>query len=220
MVRSVTGCIALLLMVFVALPLYADTAPLVRLSTGMGEIDVELYPDEAPVTVENFLAYVDSGFYDMTIFHRVVKGFVIQGGGFELSLHMKETRDPIKNEASNGLSNLAMTLAMARTPEPDSATSQFFINLVDNPALDYSATNPGYAVFGKVVKGQDVVEAVAALDIVSLGQFTHLPDPPVIIKKASRIESKPEPDPTDPKDPGEKSSDSSGCFMDVLSFTP
>ena len=139
--------------------------PVVVVDTSMGTIKVELYPDKAPITVKNFLGYVDDKFYDGTIFHRVIPNFMIQGGGFEPGMKEKKTRDPIKNESGNGLSNARGTMAMARTPEPDSATAQFFINVKDNDFLD-RANNPdkvGYCVFGKVIDGMDVVDKIKAV---------------------------------------------------------
>lgn len=132
-------------------------------NTSLGGFTVELYPKEAPVSVENFLRYVDDGFFDGTIFHRVVPGFVIQGGGLDAEFERKETRAPIRNEAQNGLKNLRGTLSMARTNEVDSATSQFFVNLKDNAFLDHSPGNFGYAVFGRVTGGMDVIDRIAKL---------------------------------------------------------
>ena len=146
-------------------PKIADRA-YVRMATNMGDIVIELNREKAPVTVENFLAYVNDGFYEGTVFHRVVKGFVIQGGGFDTDGKQKATKSPIKNEASNGLKNVRGTLCMARTPNPHSATSQFFINLQDNKSLDFRSETPGgwgYAVFGKVIGGMDVVDKIAAV---------------------------------------------------------
>ena len=137
--------------------------PVVEVQTSMGNFTLELYPEQAPKTVENFMNYVKSGFYNGTVFHRVIEGFMIQGGGFDEQLHKKETLAPIQNEANNGLKNDAFTIAMARTPYPDSATSQFFINLVDNNRLNYSQPTMqgwGYAVFGKVLEGRSVVEKI------------------------------------------------------------
>ncbi len=136
--------------------------PMVKFETNMGDIVIELNEEKAPITVSNFLRYVNEGFYDGTIFHRVMKGFMIQGGGFNTALVEKPTHEPIKNESSNGLKNDRSTIAMARMDAPDSATAQFFINHVDNPGLNYP-TRGGYAVFGKVVKGMDVVDAIAAV---------------------------------------------------------
>lgn len=135
--------------------------PSVIFTTSKGAFTVELYPDEAPISVENFLKYVDDEFFDGTIFHRVVPNFVIQGGGLTAEFDQKETRAPIKNEARNGLRNQRGTLSMARTNQVDSATSQFFVNLKDNGFLDHSAGNHGYAVFGRISAGMDVVEEIA-----------------------------------------------------------
>ncbi len=140
--------------------------PTVVVKTSKGDITIRLNPDKAPVTVANFLAYVDSGFYAGTIFHRVIDGFMIQGGGLDAQLRQKTTRPPIKNEAYNGLRNRRGTIAMARTSVIDSATSQFFINVVDNAFLDFRAPNPqgfGYCVFGEVVDGMDVVDAIKSV---------------------------------------------------------
>jgi len=143
--------------------------PVVVLETSQGTITVELYPDKAPATVKNFLAYVDDGFYDGTLFHRVIgkendkRDFMVQAGGFGTDRREKKTKAPIKNEAGNGLSNKRGTLAMARTDDPDSASAQFFINVVDNPYLDRTADSAGYAVFGKVIEGLDVVDKIKAV---------------------------------------------------------
>jgi cyclophilin family peptidyl-prolyl cis-trans isomerase len=137
--------------------------PVVVIETSAGDITVELFPDRAPITVDNFLAYVKSGFYEGTIFHRVIRGFMIQGGGVTADLQRKPTRPPIKNEAANGLKNTRGTIAMARTSEVDSATSQFFINTVDNAFLDHKGPDPkdyGYAVFGRVIAGMEVVDRI------------------------------------------------------------
>ncbi|MGA0174445.1 MAG: peptidylprolyl isomerase [Phycisphaerales bacterium] len=135
----------------------------VRMTTNKGEIVIELDRAKAPITVENFLGYTRSGFYDGTVFHRVIPTFMIQGGGFNTMAKQKQTDKPIRNEGANGLSNSRGTIAMARTNVPDSATSQFFINVVDNPNLDTVPGRPGYAVFGKVVKGMEVVDAIRAV---------------------------------------------------------
>lgn len=160
--------------------------PQVVFSTTKGDLVIELYADKAPISVKNFLAYVDSGFYDGVIFHRVIPGFVIQGGGFTPEMVKKPTRAPIKNEADNGLKNLRGTLSLARTRVVNSATSQFFINLRDNAALDHRPGNFGYAVFGKVVKGMDVVDTIAGVPTGSHGRYRDVPTIPVVIKKASR----------------------------------
>ncbi|OHB47523.1 MAG: hypothetical protein A2Y10_14390 [Planctomycetes bacterium GWF2_41_51] len=140
-----------------------NESPKVRISTSKGDIVVELNQEKAPVTVANFLKYVDANFYDGTIFHRVIKGFMIQCGGMTADMSQKKTNPPITNESKNGLKNLRGTLAMARTSDPDSATSQFFINHADNDFLDYGVRDAGYAVFGKVVEGMDVVDAIATV---------------------------------------------------------
>lgn len=141
----------------------AAANPKILMKTTKGDITIELYPDEAPLTVENFLSYAKDKFYDGTIFHRVIKGFMIQGGGLTADLQEKPAKAPIQNEAKNGLKNKRGTIAMARMPDPHSATCQFFINHVDNPGLnaDQSADGWGYCVFGKVVQGMDVVDAIA-----------------------------------------------------------
>ncbi|UCG89455.1 MAG: peptidylprolyl isomerase [Gemmatimonadota bacterium] len=160
-------------------PRCPETDNTVIFTTNHGEMTIELYPDEAPITVENFLAYVDAAFYDSTLFHRIVPGFVIQGGGRTLT-GMKETRAPIANEADNGLLNERGTLSMARRPDPNSATSQFFINLEHNEILDHGVRDFGYAVFGRVVAGMDVVDRIAALPTGP----NEAPHEPVIILKA------------------------------------
>ena len=164
--------------------------PRVLLKTSLGDITLELYPDKAPKSVENFLAYAKSGFYDGTVFHRVIAGFMIQGGGFTADLRQKKTRAPIAIESKNGLSNLRGSLAMARTMDPNSATAQFFINTVDNPRLDYTSdANPGYAVFGKVIAGMDVVEKIRAVETGAQGPFaSDVPKTPVVIEKVSVVQ--------------------------------
>ncbi|MHB9148633.1 MAG: peptidylprolyl isomerase [Thermoleophilia bacterium] len=161
--------------------------PRVELVTSMGTIVLELDAAAAPVTTENFKAYVEAGFFDGTIFHRVIPGFMAQGGGFTPDMKQKTTNPPIKNEAENGLKNLRGTVAMARTGVVDSATAQFFINLVDNSFLDHTANTPqgyGYAVFGKVVSGMDVVDAIAAVPTTTKGPFQDVPQTPVAIESA------------------------------------
>ena len=162
----------------------------VKLATTMGDIVLELYPDKAPATVDNFLQYVKSGHYDGTIFHRVIDGFMIQGGGLDAKMDEKPTRAPIKNEADNGLKNEAYTIAMARTSDPHSATSQFFINVANNQRLNHTAKTPagwGYTVFGKVVQGQDVVDKIKALPTTTKGMYQNVPQTPVTITKATVI---------------------------------
>jgi peptidyl-prolyl cis-trans isomerase A (cyclophilin A) len=163
--------------------------PQVVLHTSMGDITVELYPDKAPKSVENFQQYVKDGFYNGTVFHRVINGFMIQGGGFTKDLTQKRTRPAIQNEANNGLSNLKGTVAMARTNDPHSATAQFFINVVDNKRLDYvsdqSGMTYGYAVFGKVVAGMDVIEKIKAVETSAQGPLPgDVPKVAITIDKA------------------------------------
>jgi peptidyl-prolyl cis-trans isomerase B (cyclophilin B) len=169
----------------------AGRPPMVKLQTSQGDIVLELNQEKAPVTVANFLQYVKDGFYDGTIFHRVINGFMIQGGGMDAQLNQKPTRAPIKNEADNGLINDAYTIAMARTAVPDSATGQFFINVVDNKSLNHTGKNPagwGYAVFGKVVQGQDVVDKIKVVATTSKGFHSDVPVEPVTIIKATVVE--------------------------------
>ena len=165
--------------------------PVVKLETSMGDILVRLDARKAPMTTANFLEYVKAGQYDGTIFHRVIKDFMIQGGGMTASLREKTTRAPIKNEADNGLRNRKYTIAMARTSDPHSATAQFFINVKDNSFLDHRSKDPqgwGYAVFGKVIRGQDVVDQIAAVKTGSRGYYEDVPMQPVIIKRATIVE--------------------------------
>lgn len=166
-----------------------ESGPRVTLKTTKGDIIIELDSEKAPVTVGNFLRYVDEGFYNGIIFHRVISNFMIQGGGFTADKNQKATHGPITNEASNGLKNNRGTIAMARTSNPDSATCQFFINVVDNGALNYAGpANPGYAVFGKVVEGMDAVDAIRNVKTANQGgAFANAPVEPVIIETASRL---------------------------------
>lgn len=168
--------------------LAASANPEVEFKTSAGRFVVELYPDQAPATVDNFLRYVNDGFYNGTIFHRVIPGFVVQGGGFTKDYQQKPTREPIKNEAANGLKNATATLAMARTSDPHSATAQFFINLKDNNFLDHRAPNPreyGYTVFGRVVDGMDVVQKIAAIPTGPGGPFpAEVPRQTVMVEDA------------------------------------
>jgi cyclophilin family peptidyl-prolyl cis-trans isomerase len=164
----------------------------VLIKTNLGDMTVELYPDKSPKSVENFLTYANAGFYDGTIFHRVIDNFMIQGGGFTRELRQKPTRPAIANEAKNGLSNTRGTLAMARTGDPNSATAQFFINVVDNPRLDFTSeangATWGYTVFGKVVSGLDVVDKIKAVPTGPQGPFkSDVPTTPVVIEKISVI---------------------------------
>jgi peptidyl-prolyl cis-trans isomerase A (cyclophilin A) len=160
--------------------------PVVTLETSLGPIKLELDPAKAPVSVANFLAYVDSGFYDGTIFHRVIPDFMIQGGGFAADMTQKPTKAPIKNEADNGLKNDSWTIAMARTAEKDSATAQFFINVQNNDFLNHGGRDFGYAVFGKVTNGVDVVKKIAAVKTTTKGGQQNVPVEAVVIKSARR----------------------------------
>ena len=157
---------------------------MVILITNHGKITVDMYPEEAPVTVENFLTYVDDGFYDGTIVHRVIPGFVIQGGGFTAEMEQKPNRSPIANEAANGLKNERGTLSMARTADVNSATSQFFVNLQDNAVLDHGSRDFGYAVFARVSEGIDVVDRIAAVATGTKGPHGDVPVDPVVIESA------------------------------------
>ena len=163
-----------------------DTPPRVALETSHGTIVLELNPEKAPITVENFLDYVDRGWYDGTIFHRVMDDFVIQGGGFTSDLQRKITRPEIENESKNGLSNKRGTISMARLPEPHTATAQFFINSVDNEGLDASGGDFGYAVFGKVVEGMDVVDSISKVETGVKNGMRDVPAETVAIKSARR----------------------------------
>ena len=162
-------------------------APHVLISTANGDIEIELDPVKAPISTKNFLAYVDKGFYTNTIFHRVIPGFMVQGGGFTAQMSQKPTEAPIKNEASNGLHNVRGTLSMARTNDPNSATSQFFINVADNAFLD-PGRDAGYAVFAKVVKGMDVVDIIVNSQTTTKQGMQNVPIDPVLIKSAKRID--------------------------------
>ncbi|QDC44859.1 peptidylprolyl isomerase [Methylophilus medardicus] len=171
----------------------ANAATQVMFETNQGTFAVEVYPEKAPKTVENFLQYVKDGFYTNTIFHRVIGRFMMQGGGFDRELNEKPTRAPVINEAGNGLVNQTGTIAMARTPDPNSATAQFFINVADNQFLDYSGPEPdriGYCVFGKVVSGMDVVFKISNLPTGNQRGFSDVPIRTVIIKRATIVTSK------------------------------
>ena len=160
---------------------------MIILSTGFGEVTIELYDAEAPISVQNFLQYVEDGFFDGTIFHRVVPDFVLQGGGFTADMKQKKTRPPIKNEAENGLKNKRGTLSMARTQEIDSATSQFFINLKDNDFLDHGTRDFGYAVFAKVTDGMEIIDRIAQVATGNHGMHQDVPLEPVVILSAKRV---------------------------------
>jgi cyclophilin family peptidyl-prolyl cis-trans isomerase len=164
--------------------------PLVVMETSHGTVKIELFQDKAPETVKNFLSYVDTKYYDGLIFHRVIKDFMIQGGGFEPGMKQKETKASIKNESSNGLSNTRGTLAMARTKVADSATSQFFINVKDNEGLDKanSSDGVGYCVFGKVIEGMDVVDKIRAVSTTTKGMHGDVPEADVVIKSIKRAD--------------------------------
>ena len=161
--------------------------PQVLLQTNLGDITLHLHAQEAPDSVSNFLGYIDAGFFDGLIFHRVISGFMIQGGGFTTEMQRKPTRPPIRNEAANGLKNRRGTIAMPRTSDPDSASSQFFINLVDNPGLDRpSPDGHGYAVFGQVIGGMDVVDQIGAVRTGIRNGMKDVPVEPVVIQSARR----------------------------------
>lgn len=165
--------------------------PQIKIESSKGTIVLELYPDKAPATVENFLSYVDDGFYNGTIFHRVIPGFMIQGGGFTEDMAQKPTKAPVKNEANNGLKNNVGTIAMARTPDPNSATAQFFINVSNNDFLNFKSETPqgwGYCVFGKVVEGMDVVNDIVAVPTSSAGMHQDVPVEAVIMTSVTRVE--------------------------------
>lgn len=168
--------------------------PRVDLVTNVGTIELELYPSKAPRTVKNFLEYVRSGFYRGTIFHRVIPGFMIQGGGLTRDMTEKPTRAPIPNEADNGLKNVTGTVAMARTSDPQSATAQFFINTADNAPLDFTSRTDagwGYCVFGKVIKGMSVVRKIEASPTQTLGPYENVPVRPIVIERASIVGVRP-----------------------------
>jgi peptidyl-prolyl cis-trans isomerase A (cyclophilin A) len=175
---------ALAASLLIALPAWAQK---VKLSTSLGDIVVELDREKAPKTVDNFLQYVKAGHYDCTVFHRVIENFMIQGGGMKPDMSEKPTRAPIPLESRSGLTNVRGTISMARTMVPDSATAQFFINVKDNPFLDQANARDGngYAVFGKVVSGMDVVDKIKAVPVADKGGHQNVPTTPVIIKKAS-----------------------------------
>lgn len=179
-------CIAVILAVIMLASIFAENSR-VKMVTSLGEIEIELFDQEAPKTVENFLAYVDEGYYSNTVFHRVIDNFMIQGGGFTKEGKQKPTKPPVVNESDNGLSNTVGTIAMARTSYPHSATSQFFINVKDNTYLDNQPSRPGYCVFGKVIKGMEVVNKIKATET---GKKHGMPDWPirnVVIKSVTII---------------------------------
>jgi peptidyl-prolyl cis-trans isomerase A (cyclophilin A) len=167
-------------------PMTAPAATQVVFKTSQGEFVLELDTERAPITAANFLAYVDAGHFDGMIFHRVIPGFMVQGGGFDASMRERSTRAPIKNEANNGLKNARGTVAMARTQVVDSATAQFFVNLVDNTFLDHGSRDFGYAVFGKVVSGMDIVDAISRTPTGRRGGHSDVPVSPIVIESAKR----------------------------------
>jgi peptidyl-prolyl cis-trans isomerase A (cyclophilin A) len=175
-------------------PRLVPTGPFVALEVAqgrnaLGTVTIALYPEKAPVTVKNFLDYVRSGYYDGTVFHRVIPGFMIQGGGLTPDIKEKPAGEPIKNEASNGLRNARATVAMARLDAPNSATSQFFINLRPNYTLDYGIRGAGYTVFGEVVEGMDVVDKIAAVPTTRRGPYENVPEVAVVIKQAREVQA-------------------------------
>jgi cyclophilin family peptidyl-prolyl cis-trans isomerase len=175
------------------MPAYAEeTRPRVVLTTTLGTIELELDAEKAPITTRNFLQYVDKGHYDGLIFHRVIPGFMIQGGGFNAGMEQVETGEPIKNESGNGLSNLRGTIAMARTRDPDSATAQFFINTADNLRLDGRYGPSGYAVFGKVINGMETIDSISAVKTGRSGMHGDVPLTAVVIERAVRAEAEAE----------------------------
>ncbi|MBK19939.1 MAG: cyclophilin [Rhodospirillaceae bacterium] len=184
--RYVTAMVAFAAVFYTIGAFAADGSKRVKITTNLGVIEVELAPNEAPASVENFLNYAKAGFYDGTVFHRVIEGFMIQGGGFEKGLKKKDTKDPIQNEADNGLQNLVGTLAMARTNDPHSATAQFFINTADNHFLNHTDKSPrgwGYAVFGKVTSGMEVVRQIEGVQTGQLSGMGDVPLEEVVIEK-------------------------------------
>ena len=175
---------------FMLSTIIAVAAPSVEFQTNQGNFTIELYPEKAPKTVANFLQYIKDGFYENTIFHRVINHFMIQGGGFERDLSEKSTRAAIANEAGNGLLNQTGTVAMARTADPDSATAQFFVNLIDNQFLDYVGPDPdqiGYCVFGKVTSGIEVIQKIGLTQTNTVGRYSDVPVKPVIIKSVKLL---------------------------------
>ena len=169
----------------------AQNAPKVEMKTNMGEIVIEVYPDKAPLSADNFLKYVKDGFYNGTIFHRIINGFMVQGGGFDKSMKEKTTRAPIQNEAKNGLKNQTYTIAMARTADPHSASAQFFINVKDNAFLNHSGENMhgwGYCVFGEVIEGQEVVDAMKVVPTGRFGGHDDVPKEAILIESAVMLE--------------------------------
>jgi len=188
-IQSLSGALLALAAALCTLPAAAAENATAVIQTSKGEIHIELFAEQAPLTVANFINYANSGFYDGTIFHRVISHFMIQGGGFTPEMEKKATGEPITNEANNGLSNKRGTLAMARTNDPHSATAQFFINVQDNMNLDYTGqTGPGgwgYAVFGRVTRGMEVVDDIRFVQTTRVGPYSDVPVEPVIIEHIS-----------------------------------
>jgi len=186
MLKILLLCLSLLLPAIASADQAAPANPRVVIKTSEGDITVQLYADKSPVTVANFLAYVDSGFYKDTIFHRVIPEFMIQGGGLGLDMKEKETRAPIVNESNNQLHNIRGTIAMARTNDPDSATAQFFINQRSNLSLDGTGGRAGYAVFGEVIQGMDIVDFIATAPTGKVGGMGDVPQKAIVIKEIVR----------------------------------
>ena len=192
--KQTLTCVLLLLPLLAAFTASAQTStnPSVVVKTSMGSFTIELYPEKAPETVKNFLLYVDEGFYPGTVFHRVIDGFMVQGGGLDKEMTKKATRAPIVNEAGNKLKNVVGTVAMARTGEPNSATAQFFVNVKDNSFLDYrdsSRDGIGYCVFGKVVEGMEVVEKIRSVPTGVKNGMRDVPTTPVVIESITRVKA-------------------------------
>jgi cyclophilin family peptidyl-prolyl cis-trans isomerase len=188
--KAAFNLIKLLFIFLLFSPLVYAANPIVEFETNQGNFKIELYPEKAPKTVSNFLYYVDNGFYKETIFHRVISNFMIQGGGFTREMVEKKTQPPIVNESNNGLVNNAGTVSMARTNDPNSATAQFFINLIDNNFLNYTSPEPssvGYCVFGKIIEGMNVVHKIGQLPTGNSRGFSDVPIRPVIIMNAKHI---------------------------------
>jgi cyclophilin family peptidyl-prolyl cis-trans isomerase len=184
--------LCLLLIALLTTPVALAANPKVELKTTLGTMVIELYPENAPKTVENFVQYVKDGFYDGTIFHRVIPGFMAQGGGFTANLQQKPTRPAIRNEAGNGLRNATGTVAMARTADPHSATAQFFINVAENDFLDFKSPDDkgyGYTVFGRVTTGMDVVQKMIQVPTASVGPHQNVPRQPIVIERARLLET-------------------------------
>lgn len=193
-VRSFFSSISIMALIcgltIAASPVSAEQNTMVEMSTSKGVIKIELFDKDAPDSVKNFVDYVEKGFYDGLIFHRVIPGFMVQGGGFEPGMNQKETGPQIKNEANNGIKNEIGTLAMARTPDPHSASSQFFINVADNEFLNFKSESPqgwGYAVFGKVVEGMDVVESMTSVETGQSGPHGDVPKEDIVIESAKVV---------------------------------